>query len=302
MRSRALQLVIVIALGVALGLLLTRNWRATEPAAAVPAPTAEPHPAAVAPAASTTAKKADADVPPPPVRQFKLPAMRPPAPEPGPVAAANKEPPPAEATVRVPKFWQLRGSAPESYELLSDREQVKSGGASVLIRSKRKDIAVTLNGSILQTVFASSLVGKRLEVSAFVRAEDVRAQTVALSFRALDPDNLLVASANSRAEFPKIGPQWTRVSFVVDVPWSAAQVSYGLVLAGKGCVWIDDFRLTSVDRTVVAPTSTAPPRQLGQPVETVKQALHQPENLDFEETTDVSAPPREAGNLSTIRE
>jgi len=303
MRNRALQLVILVVLGGALGVLLTRNWRSTEPAAAVPAPTVEPAPA-VTPAAGSAP---NSDLPSAAAREFKLPAMPPPLPEP--VATSDKEPTQAKAapaTVRVPRFWLLRGTSSQDYDLTSDNGHVKSGEASVLIKSHASSLPLTLNGTVMQSVRAESLLGKRIEVSAFLRAEDVREQTVAIWLTALDSNNLLLALESSQKQFPKVTEEWARVSFVIDVPWSAAQVNYGLTLSGKGAVWMDDFRLTTVDRTVVAPTSTAPPRQLGQRVEMANPQgpLTRPENLDFEEITDVPAPPREkvAEDVTSIRQ
>lgn len=299
MRSRALQVFILIALGVTLGLLITRGWQPAAPTAAS-APEPEPPPALTVtePPAATEPKTADADAPrSPPAREFKLPAMSAAAPEPELVAVSNNEPAPAKppaATVRVPRSWLLRGTAPEHYDLSSDRDRVKSGEASVMIKSHLKSIPLSLNGSVMQSVLADALLGRRLEVSAFLRAEEVRERTVALWCTVTDSNNLLLATDSSRQQFPKITADWTRVSFVIEVPWSAAQVSYGLSLTGIGSAWMDDFRLTTVDSKVVALTTTTLPRQFGQPVESASsQALARPENLDFEEITDVPAPSRE---------
>jgi hypothetical protein len=287
MRSRALQLGILIALGVTLGLLLTRSWRAAAPALVVEAVPA-PHVADTDPAA------------PPPARTFKLPAMRPPVTA---TEASGTPPDSPAATVIVPKHWLLRGTSPQSYEISADREQVHSGEVSVRIKAHDKNISPTLSGSVLQNVSATSLLGRRLEVSAFLRAEDVRERTVALWLTALDPNNLLLASESSRVEYPKITDQWTRVRFVVEVPWAAAQLNYGVTLLGKGAVWVDDLRLTTVNRDVVALTSTAPPKQLGQPMSPADdEALPRPENLDFEATEEVASGQLRAKRPQSITE
>ena len=303
MRNRVLQVVVLVVLGGALGLLLTRNWRAAEPVA--PAAAVEPRSPTMTPISSDAAKTASADVPPPPAREFKLPAM--PASAPQPEAVVNKEPaPPKEPppTVRVPRFWLLRGTAAQNYDLLSTRT-AKSGEASVVIRSRAKNVSPLLTGSVMQaSALTDSLVGKRLEVSAYLRAEEVRERTVYLWFTALDSNNLLLAADSSAKQFPKITDEWTRVHFVIEVPWATTQAHYGVNLTGPGTVWMDDLRFTPVDPTVVAVTNTALPRQLGQRVEVVnlEGPLPRPENLDFEETTDVPAPPREGRNVSAIRQ
>jgi hypothetical protein len=278
MRSRARQLGILIALGVTLGLLLTRGWREAPPA--VPAPTVE---------AAGPANSAVSDSPAPAARTFKLPALR------LPVAAtdARGAPPddPVSATVVVPKYWLLRGTSPQSYEISADRQQVHNGELSVRIKAHDEDISPTLNGSVMQNVAAQSLLGRRLEVSAFLRAEDVREGTVALWFTAVDPNDALLAADSSRTAYPKITDQWTRVRFVVDVPPIAAELNYGVTLTGKGTAWVDDLRLTTVDPDIVAITGTALPKQLGQtvsPARSDREPLPRPENLDFEETMEVN--------------
>ncbi len=277
MRSRLLQVAILIALGVVLGLLLMRANRTAEPAPAVQLSTPAPIP-----------PPKDADVPPPSAaaRSFKLPAMRAPITEP----ASKVEPAKQRATVEVPKYWRLTGTAPQNYDLLSDRDHVMSGEASLLIKAHPTDISTTLTGAATQSAVADPLVGKRVEVSAFLRAEEVRERTVSLWFRALDLDERVVAMDNSVAHYSKITSEWTRVRIVVDVPLTAGQVSYGVALTGKGAVWVDDFRLTPVDPTVVEPTSTGPARQLGQRSETTRLPQPRSENLDFEDTTEVALP------------
>jgi hypothetical protein len=303
MQSRVIQVGLLIVLGGGLGWLLTREFRTAEPQAAAPAAAVESRSPAMAPTASDASKTTGADVPPPPVREFKLPTMRAPAPAPAPVPVANKEPPPP-ASLRVPKFWLLRGTAAASYQMLSDRRFAKSGEASVLIRARAKNLNPDLTGSVMQAALPGSLLGRRIEVSAFLRAEEVRERTVSIWLTALDQNNLLLAADNSAKQFPKITGEWTRVHFVIEVPWATAQVHFGATLAGPGAAWMDDLRLTPVDRTVVAVTNTALPRQLGQRVEVAN--LEGPrttaENLDFEETTDIPAPAREADNLSAIRQ
>lgn len=303
----------LIALGVGLGLLLSRNWHEPEPVSAVPAPTVRDDVLAEQADDSSKAevKLADRPVAPPP-REFKLPsvsAARPssaPSPAvaiPKPAESAPKGPTPK---VTVPARWLLRGTAPQNYDLLSDHAQVRSGAFSAVLKSHEKNIAPSLNGSLVQLVVAEPLLGKRLEVSAYLRGEEVRDRTVSLWLTAVDSNNLLLATENSRAQFPTVTSQWTRVSFVVDVPWSASQVSYGVSLAGKGTLWVDDLRLDAVDRAAMALTSNSIPRQLGQPVNPVSTQgpLPRPENLDFEETMEVEAPDRDKppSSVSGIRQ
>jgi hypothetical protein len=204
----------------------------------------------------------------------------------------------------VPVGWLLRGTAPQNYDLLSDRKQVLSGEASALLKSHEGSISPGLGGSILQTASAAPFLGKRVEVSAYLRAEEVRDHAVALGFTASDANDLLLASDTTQRQFPKITSDWTRVSLVIDVPWAAAKVRYWVGLGGKGAVWVDDVRIIPVDRTVRAVTLSRPPLQIGQPLQPVsdEELFAQPQNLGFEDTVTVdgatlrqAAPPSVTG-------
>jgi hypothetical protein len=60
---------------------------------------------------------------------------------------------------------------------------------------------------------------------------------------------------------------WTRCEIVLDVPNNAADLAFGLLLAGDGQVWMDDLRFEVV-------SSAVPTTRSG--------ALSAPQNLDFE--------------------
>lgn len=63
---------------------------------------------------------------------------------------------------------------------------------------------------------------------------------------------------------------WTRYEVVLNVPPQSATISFGVLLAGPGKVWIDDVRFEEVERSVPT-TGFDFPAQLQAPL-----------NLDFE--------------------
>jgi hypothetical protein len=304
MRSRAVQLVLVMVVGAAIGLLASRNWSGGKgrdtpatPAGTVNSPSTSGTPKAPRSNAKSQAEAASvAATPPPPAREFKLPAVEPAIAEPSTAStrtagSAPKRPAP---TVMVPAEWLLRGSAPRNYDLRSDRDQVWSGAASALLKSHEKNISPLLGGSLMQTTIAEPYIGKRVELSAYLRAEDTRAGTVFLWFRAVDANNILLVSENTRASAPKVTEEWTRYNIVADVPWSATEVGYGVTLLGKGALWIDDAKIEAVDKAAIALTRTGV-RQTGVAVQVASQngPLPRPSNLGFEETVPAEATLRE---------
>jgi hypothetical protein len=66
--------------------------------------------------------------------------------------------------------------------------------------------------------------------------------------------------------------QWTPVHIVLDIPSMSNEISFGVLLQGKGQVWIDNVKITMVGQDV--------------PVTDIlkdKTELYSPKNLDFEE-------------------
>lgn len=69
---------------------------------------------------------------------------------------------------------------------------------------------------------------------------------------------------------------WARHEIVLDVPKESGDIAFGVLLAGTGQVWVDDFRFEVVGNDV--PTTGGNP---GQPPRR-PEAPEQPANLDFE--------------------
>ncbi len=226
---------------------------------------------------------AAAAIAPPPARTFRLPSVA----VTRPVAAANtrtKEEPakhPRTAPLLVPKDWLLRGSAPQNYDLKSDRNEVLSGQASVQLVSHEKDIAPTEFASLMQTISAAPWVGKHVEFSVSTRSREMR-RDMEVWVRVTDADDAVIEYRQWQTLYGK--PEWKTTSIIVDVPWSAAQIAYGVSLRGVGTLWIDNAQLKALDRSI-AVSGTSYPDRLGVIVQVADEGgpLAQPSNMDFEE-------------------
>jgi hypothetical protein len=74
---------------------------------------------------------------------------------------------------------------------------------------------------------------------------------------------------------------WARYEVVLDVPQEAKHITFGLLVAGKGQAWVDDFQLETVDAKKVKDTNL-----LKEPIpQEVADAdvPDKPVNLGFEE-------------------
>jgi hypothetical protein len=294
MRSQTLQVAGIVALGAVISLSILRPWRAVSPpvAAALPAVTSETAPVVqtLAPP-PLEAPRTDSAVP-PPARTFRLPAVASAAPE---IAAKPKQetakrPPPA--AILVPKDWLLRGTGPESYEVRSDKAEVFTGQASVRMASLKKDIPTTAFASLLQTAVAAPWVGQRVEFSMSTKREGLR-MSYDVWIRAIDAGNVVIAYDEAQMFAAK--PDWKRATATIDVPWSAAEIAYGVNLHGVGTLHVDNAQLEAIDKSLPAPTHNIPAK-LGVMAQDANKngALATPSNLDFEDVGPADESFREA--------
>ncbi len=143
------------------------------------------------------------------------------------------------------------------------------------------------SASLMQTIRADEYVGRRVRLSAWVRAE--RAGKCGLWMRVSGGpgyrfgfDNTIYGSRGKTFE-------WRLHQIVLDVKPGATLISFGLVLSESGRAWIDDVRLEPVGTRVrTTDLSRGIPR--GDPamlLYSTQCPLLQPENLDFEQSASV---------------
>lgn len=96
--------------------------------------------------------------------------------------------------------------------------------------------------------------------------------------------NVVIAYDESGVAASKI--EWRKGAAVIDVPWSAAQIAYGVNFHGSGKMYVDDTHLNVLDRGIPVRTHNLPSK-LGVVVqdESGDGPLPMPSNLDFEEVT-----------------
>jgi hypothetical protein len=123
----------------------------------------------------------------------------------------------------------------------------------------------------MQTFSAESFRGKRVRMSGFVSAKDV-ADWAGLWMRIDGPKSQMLGFDNMQQRAVKGTRDWQKYEIVLDVPDEASEIAFGLLLTGKGQVWMDDLKFEVVGKEV--PTTGSGPQ---------KQSSPTPANLDFEE-------------------
>jgi hypothetical protein len=187
--------------------------------------------------------------------------------------------------------WLLRGSNPRAFEIAVDRETLHSGSASGTIRCAADDCEPF--GTILQAIRADEYRGKRVRLTAWVKA--LRAAKPRLWMRVDGAASEMLAFDNmeTRAKSGTFG--WTRQEIVLDVASPAALVYFGVILGGGGQVWIDDIVLEVVPRKTKSTNQLrepTPPK--GDPIkvaQTYQKASAVIVNGDFEQPAQDSRSP-----------
>ena len=164
-----------------------------------------------------------------------------------------------------------------SHESGIDNEVKHGGKASAYLKSTGDGPAAF--GTVTQAFAADAFRGKRVRMSAQVKADNVEgraglwmrvdgAETTSLTF-----DNMLNRPIQGSSD-------WKQYEIVLELPEEASDIAFGILMTGKGRVWVDDFKFETVG-TDVATTTMPAPRGV-RPKQTESRLAREPRNLDFE--------------------
>ena len=165
--------------------------------------------------------------------------------------------------------WFKAGSDPKDYDMGSDSSVVLDDKPSGYIRSSKPDAKGF--GTYMQMFDASDYLGKRVRFSAMVKTEDV--QNWASLWMRVDGENKAIAFDNMQNRSLKGTQTWTRSAVVLDVDAKLAKrIAFGIMLAGKGAMWVNNVKFETVgeDVPVTDMTKNSPP-----------SLPKKPANLDF---------------------
>ena len=190
--------------------------------------------------------------------------------------------------VSDPNGWTLVSSE-EAYVAGVDTKVKRTGGSSGFLRSS--DSTAEGWAQLLQVIRGSNYKGKRVRLRAYLKTDTVVGRAgLFMRVEGENPQQPL-AWDNMQDRPIKGTTTWQRVAVVLDVPSDSKRMLFGLLLTGRGKVWIDDVSLEVVDETV--------------PVTDVMHRWphpERPENLDFERAGPVldPSPPDDAIPLVVI--
>ena len=169
------------------------------------------------------------------------------------------------------KHWIITGTAPDKYKTGIDRTVFHTGTASAFIQSETEDFTPDEYATIMQQFRAERFLGKRVRFSAFVKALEVEGWA-GLWMRLDGKFSVTLKLDNMQNRSIKGSVNWNLYSCVLDVPQETELINIGILLNGKGRVWMDNVSFQEVDKTI--PVTD---------FEIQKEYPDYPENLMFEE-------------------
>lgn len=168
------------------------------------------------------------------------------------------------------KGWQLSGSHPFHYEMGIDREIFHKGQASGYLKSVTVE-EVGEFATMMQEFKADKYLGKRLKLSGFIKSS--RVDGFCGLWMRVDDHLQDVLQFDNMSDRPIKGDnEWNHYAIVLDVPENSAVIAFGVLLSGKGHVWVDEITFEEVDHNT--PTTN---------LEFSSELLDEPINLSFEE-------------------
>jgi hypothetical protein len=152
----------------------------------------------------------------------------------------------ASSASGLPANWILAGDHPDNYTV-----DVQEKALHLASSTARGGF-----GTAMQTISSAHYVGKNVRFSAQVRSDSV-ADWAGLWMR-IDGQDHQVLAFDNMAQWPIKGTTgWSTYSVVLPVADSAADIAFGILLAGSGNVWIRNLTFEPVSAGV-KPTASMP--------------------------------------------
>jgi len=163
----------------------------------------------------------------------------------------------AESVGKLLPPWFVSGDQGTSYQAGIDNVETISGkGAKFLRYAQGEDKGF---GSLVQVISAQRYLGQRVRFRAMIKTRDVNnwAGLWMLVQAQKRPNGALY---NSQDKPIKGSTAWQVRSVTLDVPEDGTTISFGVINAGRGQVWIDELSFEVVDKSV--PVDVMPPTRL----------------------------------------
>ncbi len=165
--------------------------------------------------------------------------------------------------------WFRAGQDPDDYEIGIDTRTFHSGEQSGYIKHKASQPRSF--ATLMQMFKATTFHGQRIRLTAFAKSEGIE-DWAGLWMRVDGPHRTTYQFDNMKDRPIKGTTDWEEYEIVLDVPDDSLNIAFGVLLSGKGQIWVDDFKFNTVSTS----TPTTDPGRHEKPLR------NEPINLSFE--------------------
>jgi len=145
--------------------------------------------------------------------------------------------------------WITTGTVPCEYSVDFDRVIFYKGTRSVRIKGESDNIDDGDYMTVMQQFKACDYIGKRIRFSAFIKTQKVE-EWCGLWMRINGATATIVKFDNMQNRPIKGTNDWNYYSVVLDIPESSNIINIGVLLTGKGTIWMDHANFEMVDKSV----------------------------------------------------
>lgn len=150
-----------------------------------------------------------------------------------------------QETDSIPKGWQTSPNNDPDVEIGTDTLIKHSGKASAFIYRSPSGNGGT--GGLTQVIEAIPYLGKRIRLSVYAKSKDVQR---AFFYMRVDGKETSPNFANTMKNSIEETTEWGIYQITLDVPDESVNIVFGSVMINRGTLWIDDYKLEIVDKTM----------------------------------------------------
>ena len=147
----------------------------------------------------------------------------------------------------IPQGWLIGGSNPNDYKLSVDTETFHTKSPSGVVKSTKNNPSGF--ATLMQEFQAKKYLGKRMRLKAFIKTKSVDGWA-GLWMRVDGAGHEVLSFDNMKNRQLTGTNDWKQYEVVLDVPKDSKLIAFGILLSGKGNVWIDDIKFEEVTKAV----------------------------------------------------
>jgi hypothetical protein len=179
----------------------------------------------------------------------------------------------------VPRGWILGGDHAQDYATGIDKDVSYLGHPCAYLKSKPS--AFEGFGTLMQRFDASQFAGKRVQLSAWVKSQNV--DDWAGLWMRVDSGTKSVAFDNMQNRAIKGTTGWQRYAVILQVPQDVTSISFGVLVNKSGTIWLNSVQFEAVGTDVPLTDMWAGRGSLQQPHQNLMNLNPAPTNLSFAE-------------------